>query len=162
MKENSDDFNTSASDDADRGPGDTQGPVKAIRGHCLWCCNGSALEVRHCPATSCPVWPYRFGRNPTTAMIAELGGRPIYPLEDATTAAEFHEKGGTALKAIRRRCIDCSGNSKSRVSDCSARTCPLHPFRLGTNPNRAMSPEQRKIAAARLKANIQRGNGDAD
>jgi hypothetical protein len=32
----------------------------------------------------------------------------------------------------------------------------LHPFRKGENPNRKMSPEQRPISAARLKANIER------
>ena len=118
--------------------------------------SSSALEVRLCPAMSCPLWPYRFGRNPTPDMIAQLGDRPIHPLEDATTAAEFHEDGGTGLKAIKRRCLDCSGYSKSEVRDCRRVTCDLHPFRSGKNPNRAASPEQREIKAARLKANITR------
>jgi len=60
------------------------------------------------------------------------------------------------LKAIRRRCLDCSGDSKADVSDCQHFACDLHNFRLGKNPNRAMSPEQREVAAARLKANVER------
>lgn len=53
----------------------TTPPLKAIRQHCLWCCNGSALDVAHCPARACPLWLYRFGRKPTPAMLAEAGGQ---------------------------------------------------------------------------------------
>jgi hypothetical protein len=80
----------------------------------------------------------------------------MYPLEDGMTVAEFHEHGGTRIDAIVRRCLDCSGYSKSEVRDCRHVTCHLHPFRLGKNPNRKLSPEQSAIAAARLKANITR------
>ena len=47
-------------------------PVKAMRAKCLDCCCGQAKEVRNCPATDCPLWPYRMGKNPTRAGI---GGR---------------------------------------------------------------------------------------
>lgn len=96
-------------------------------------------------------------------MIAQLGNIPIHPLEDAVTAAEFHENGGTRIDAIVRRCLDCSGYSKSEVRDCSHHDCPLHPFREGKNPNRKMSPEQSAIRAELLKANIaRRKNRDVD
>jgi hypothetical protein len=131
-------------------------PLKAARSHCLWCCNGSTLDVRLCASEACPLWLYRFGRNPTPAMLAEAGDRKMYPLEDVLTVAKFYEDG-TALKAIRRRCLDCSGGCKSEVRDCRDVTCELHPFRLGTNPNRKMSEEQRALAAARLKASIAKG-----
>ena len=75
----------------------------------------------------------------------------MYPLESSAEVAEFHENGGTPLKAIKYRCRDCSGGSKVDVRACSYADCPLHPFRLGKNPNRMMSAEQRLIAAARLK-----------
>ena len=39
-------------------------PVKAIRAKCLDCCCGQANEVRLCPAQDCPLWPFRFGKNP--------------------------------------------------------------------------------------------------
>lgn len=32
---------------------------KAIRLKCLDCCCGSAVEVRRCSSTACPLWPYR-------------------------------------------------------------------------------------------------------
>jgi len=39
-------------------------PLKSIRKYCLWCCEGSFMEVKLCPALSCPLWAYRFGRLP--------------------------------------------------------------------------------------------------
>ena len=38
-------------------------PLKAIRAKCLDC-NYTAYEVKHCPCTDCPLWPFRFGKNP--------------------------------------------------------------------------------------------------
>lgn len=42
----------------------------------------------------------------------------------------------TPLKAIRRKCIDCSGFQPSEVRNCEIPECPLFPYRLGKNPNR--------------------------
>lgn len=39
-------------------------PVKAIREKCIDCCGGSTLEVKECTAESCPIYPFRFGKNP--------------------------------------------------------------------------------------------------
>lgn len=39
-------------------------PVKAIREKCLDCCCGSSLEVKLCNIESCPIYPFRFGKNP--------------------------------------------------------------------------------------------------
>ena len=44
-------------------------PLKAIRAKCLDCSGESAFEVRRCPIQSCPLWPYRFGKRPTTAGL---------------------------------------------------------------------------------------------
>ena len=43
-------------------------PVKAIRAHCLWCMCDSAYEVKLCPSTDCPLYPYREGHNPNRKM----------------------------------------------------------------------------------------------
>ena len=57
------------------------------------------------------------------------------------------------LKAIRVKCLDCSGGSPKEVSDCLVRDCALFPFRLGTNPWRApMSEERREVARKTLFA----------
>ena len=39
-------------------------PVKVIREYCLDCCLASSHEVALCPAAHCPLWPFRFGKNP--------------------------------------------------------------------------------------------------
>jgi hypothetical protein len=42
----------------------------------------------------------------------------------------------TPIKAIRRHCLSCSGDSPKEVRLCVIPECPLYPFRLGKNPNR--------------------------
>ena len=39
-------------------------PVKAIREFCLECSNNSSQEVKECPRTVCPLYAFRFGKNP--------------------------------------------------------------------------------------------------
>ena len=38
-------------------------PVKAIRAFCLECVE-TPLDVKNCTAPGCPLYPFRFGRNP--------------------------------------------------------------------------------------------------
>lgn len=82
-------------------------PLKAIRKHCLWCANGSAHEVRVCPAETCPTWRLRFGKR---------------------------IKGISSLKTIRKRCLDCSTFNAAEVRRCQFEDCPLFEYRLGHNP----------------------------
>lgn len=42
----------------------------------------------------------------------------------------------TPVKAIRKKCVDCSGGSVKEVRECELLHCSLHPFRMGKNPNR--------------------------
>ncbi|SVE37340.1 uncharacterized protein METZ01_LOCUS490194 [marine metagenome] len=44
-------------------------PIKAMRAKCLDCCCGSPKEVRLCPVIECALYPYRFGRRPTKAIL---------------------------------------------------------------------------------------------
>lgn len=39
-------------------------PIKAIRLKCLDCSNGSANEVKLCNIERCPLYQFRFGKNP--------------------------------------------------------------------------------------------------
>lgn len=39
-------------------------PVKAIREYCLDCCLENPTEVKLCTAERCPLYAFRFGRNP--------------------------------------------------------------------------------------------------
>lgn len=137
-------------------PPDIPRPLKAIRGYCLWCSNGSAQEVKLCPARSCPLWVFRFGCKPTEDLLEEAAESEMYPWETKIAVAKFFEDGGTRLDAIRRRCLDCQGNSQAEVRKCRDADCALHPYRMHENPNRKLGAEQREKAAARLKANISR------
>lgn len=42
----------------------------------------------------------------------------------------------TPIKAIRAKCLDCSGGQPSEVRNCLIEDCPLFPYRFGKNPNR--------------------------
>ena len=49
-------------------------PLKAIRAKCLDCCCDQRDEVKLCPATKCPLWEFRLGKNPnrkSRVMTAE-------------------------------------------------------------------------------------------
>ena len=63
------------------------------------------------------------------------------------------DKKISPLKAIREKCIDCSGGSMSEATNCEVEQCPLHPFRKGKNPfrTRTMTPEQKAAARDRLR-----------
>lgn len=39
-------------------------PTKAIRAKCLECCCGSSQEVKLCTVEQCPLFSFRFGKNP--------------------------------------------------------------------------------------------------
>jgi hypothetical protein len=57
------------------------------------------------------------------------------------------------LKAIRAKCLDCSGGMQSEVRDCFVRNCALYPFRMGSNPWRApVNDEQREASRQRIAA----------
>ena len=76
------------------------------------------------------------GRDPrkmTAAELSALGQQPISP-----------------LRALRLRCIDCSGNSANEVRLCTAVQCPAWPFRMGKNPWRSPVSEARRNQARTL------------
>jgi len=39
-------------------------PLKAIREKCLDCMGGQASEIKLCPCGECPLYLFRFGKNP--------------------------------------------------------------------------------------------------
>lgn len=63
-------------------------------------------------------------------------------------------KSLTPLKAIRLRCLDCSGYSIKEVKECACnkdagaiQECPLYPYRLGRRPKE--KPKYTPIKAIR-------------
>lgn len=47
----------------------------------------------------------------------------------------------TPMKAIRAKCIECSGGSKSEVRHCPVNHCTLWAYRLGKRPPKVEKPE---------------------
>ena len=43
-------------------------------------------------------------------------------------------KNLTPIKAIRKRCLDCSGFSPKEVANCEEKDCPLWEYRFGKRP----------------------------
>jgi len=50
---------------------------------------------------------------------------PEYELE------VIKEQGSSGMKAIRKKCKDCSCGSDKEIRLCPVKTCPLYPFRMG-------------------------------
>ena len=44
-------------------------PLKSIRKKCLDCTAGSRKEIRLCSVVQCALYPYRFGKRPTEAIV---------------------------------------------------------------------------------------------
>ncbi|MCU0666909.1 MAG: hypothetical protein MUF05_07440 [Candidatus Omnitrophica bacterium] len=49
-------------------------PVKAIRAKCLDCSAGQPSEIRNCLIEDCPLYFYRFGKNPNRVGIGKKIG----------------------------------------------------------------------------------------
>lgn len=92
-------------------------PLEAIHRFCVVCV-GSPFGIRDCGGDKCLnggcdkngfcwFYPYRIGN-----------GRP-------------------SVKLIRRYCVYCQGDRTDFVKECFGKDCPLHDYRMGTNPKRA-------------------------
>jgi hypothetical protein len=49
-------------------------------------------------------------------------------------ASRAGHKAISPVEAIRRKCLDCSGQQPAEVKLCETVTCPLWPFRAGRHP----------------------------
>jgi len=56
------------------------------------------------------------------------------------------------LRAVRAKCLDCSGGSHAEAANCVVTTCQLYPFRLGANPWRAERSDAQQEASRRALA----------
>lgn len=104
-------------------------PKQSIRAMCRQCVCDEYREIDSCSAKNvlgpkgCALWPHRHGEG----FDAFRGDSRI-----------------SALKAIKKECLNCMGytgknlpSTTRRVRECESADCPLHPYRLGKNPNRA-------------------------
>lgn len=76
---------------------------QAIRACCLDCSGGSRREVRKCPFTDCPLWPFRIGTGKQDPRARN--------------------------KAIRAYCLWCVNEQRMEIRLCPSGGCPLYPFR---------------------------------
>tara|TARA_B100001248_G_scaffold218287_1_gene173674 strand:- start:158 stop:355 length:198 start_codon:yes stop_codon:yes gene_type:complete len=44
----------------------------------------------------------------------------------------------TPLKAIRKKCLDCSYYQPKEVRECTCIDCPIYPYRLGRRPSESI------------------------
>lgn len=65
------------------------------------------------------IWP------PTAAVAGQAGHTRISPMQ-----------------AIRRKCVDCSGQQLAEVRRCEAVKCALWPFRSGHHPYTKKGPQE--------------------
>lgn len=70
-------------------------PMKAIRAKCLDCSAGSANEVKLCPVTACPLFHYRFGKNPKREGLTNSGS---FQVKGSGSANDF--AGNAATEGI--------------------------------------------------------------
>ena len=127
-------------------------PLKAAHAHCLECCNGSASEVAQCSAVHCPLWLLRSGERPTPEEIEQHAAVSLHPYERPATVGALHARGGATLKAIRRRCIDCSGNSLAEVRSCKFEVLPASSVSHGHQPEHRANPRAQGRAAGEASA----------
>lgn len=49
----------------------------------------------------------------------------------------------TPMKAIRKKCLDCSGGELKQVRECPIKTCTLWPYRMGKRPETVKKTEKK-------------------
>ena len=67
-------------------------PIKSIREKCLDCTAGSRKEIRLCPVIQCALYPYRFGKRPTQAIVDTIND---YYEKNSEPARGLSQENGT-------------------------------------------------------------------
>lgn len=124
--------------------GGTSRRLKMIRQHCRNCAGGTSMLVEECPGEfaytrQCPLWPWRFGVNPATAIRHRK--LPV--------GTQFNS---SLAKAIRQHCLQCCGDSAQEVKLCPSTDCRLWEWRFGVRPETALRRGWQVEAVRRLTA----------
>lgn len=61
----------------------------------------------------------------------------------------------TPIKAIRKKCLDCSCGSVSEVKLCPVKECPIYPYRMGKRPKNIELPNEFSEKTGSLKTDSQ-------
>lgn len=81
-------------------------------------------------------------KSPTEADVGQLVGRDPRQIPRAEIRLLQHPESPS--KAVRAKCIDCSGGNATEVRKCVTIRCALWPFRMGVNPFHASSASTRR------------------
>ena len=75
------------------------------------------------------------GANPKHVDFDELKEHIRLPIGDAIEN-KYRARISSRATGIRAFCVQCQGGEVAGVRSCPAVTCPLHPFRMGSDPLR--------------------------
>lgn len=83
-------------------------------------------------------------------VLGETVGRDPRHMTAPELAALGHNSN-SVLAMVRAHCVDCAGGEASEARKCVTTSCPLWPFRMGTNPlaRRTLSDDQREALRSR-------------
>jgi hypothetical protein len=76
------------------------------------------------------------GANPKVVPFEELRDHIRHPAGLDAIEDKYQARIGNRATAIRAYCVQCQGGSVVGVKECASATCPLHPFRTGSDPLR--------------------------
>jgi len=105
-------------------------PLKSVRLYCKTVCGGSAKEVRLCTTADCPLYAYRFGKNPSRCGVGgcqrsrngQFLRKSIHSRgEIQTMASKEGSDMGEAVLARPGSNMKGSGGSKIEVSQGEVR-----------------------------------------
>lgn len=55
----------------------------------------------------------------------------------------------TPLRAMRAKCLDCSGGELKQVRECPIQTCALWPYRMGKRPETTKTQSMKRTNSRR-------------
>lgn len=87
-------------------------------------------------------------KSPHEADAGQLIGRDPRQIPRAEIRLLQHAESPS--KAVRAKCIDCSGGNATEVRKCVTIHCALWPFRMGVNPFHASSASARRETEAAI------------
>jgi hypothetical protein len=73
-----------------------------------------------------------------TLIVRDASGRETRGVDprrvDLTALRAAGHHGGSMMRVIRAKCLDCSAGNRAEVAACTAVGCALWPYRMGSNP----------------------------
>lgn len=87
-----------------------------------------------------------------TKVIKDCGGEFVIATKKPCALFKYRLKGKGTVKAIRRNCLECMGNSSQAVENCTTDKCQLYKFRLGKIPLERMGVIEREKLQNRFKS----------